>query len=438
MKNNAIIISVLAIILLVFTTCKKTPEVTDINNKIELSTLSTDNITSTSATSGGDVTNDGNSAITARGICWNATGNPSLENNLGYTSDGSGTGSFTSDITGLINNSIYYVVAYATNERGTAYGRVQSFKTLEIIIAVVATITPSNIQSNSAISGGDITNDGNGAITARGVCWNTTTNPSLENNIGYTSDGSGTGDFTSNITGLTENTTYYVAAYAINKKGTAYGQIKNFTTEISCGQLTINYGGQLYHTVQIGTQCWMEENLNIGTRINGSQEMQANSSIEKYCYDDSEENCDTYGGLYQWNELMQYATQEGVQGICPDGWHIPTDNEWKQMEMYLGMSQSEADNEGPRGTDEGRKLKSTSGWNYDGNGTNSSGFSALPWSARYSDGEFGSLGISGYWWSSTEGSDSVSWSRRLSNSNDQVFRWDYPKTYGYSVRCLKN
>ncbi|OYT15059.1 MAG: hypothetical protein B7C24_15045 [Bacteroidetes bacterium 4572_77] len=541
MKNKVIIISVLAIILLGFTACKKTPEKIDATVKKELPTLSTNaisNITPTTATSGGDVTSDGNSTGTARGICWNTTENPSLENNLGYTFDGSGTGNFTTNITGLINNTTYYiaayatneigtaygstksfstqeltlsevtttkpinitpttatsggditsdgnskvtargicwnttenpslednigytfdgsgigsftsnitdltdnttyyVAAYATNERGTAYGGVKSFTTLEITLAVVTTITPSNIHSNSAISGGDILNDGNSAVTARGVCWNTTENPSLENNIAYTSDGSGTVGFISNITGLTENTTYYVAAYATNEKGTAYGQVKNFTTEI-CGQLIINYGGQEYHGVPIGTQCWMKENLNIGTRINGNQEMQSNSTIEKYCYDENEANCDTYGGLYQWDEMMQYSTQEGAQGICPDGWHIPTDNEWKEMEMELGMSQSEANNTDWRGTNEGEKLRSKSGWNSNGNGTNSSGFTAFPGGFRSIGGSFIDLVDYGFWWTSTEYSGSYAWSRGLCYYFDQVDRNDNYRVYGYSVRCLKD
>ncbi|OYT14511.1 MAG: hypothetical protein B7C24_17930, partial [Bacteroidetes bacterium 4572_77] len=205
-----------------------------------------------------------------------------------------------------------------------------------------------------------------------------------------------------------------------------------------CGQLIVNYAEQVYHTVQIGNQCWMKENLNIGTRINGSQEMQSNSSIEKYCYDDNEANCDSYGGLYQWDEIMQYSTQESAQGICPNGWHIPSDNEWKEMEIFLGMKQREVDNTGFRGTDEGRKLKSASGWNSNGNGTNSSGFSALPGGYHHSSGSFRSLGDYDAWWSSSEYSGSSSWYRHLYYDHNQVVRSNYGKTNGFSVRCIKN
>ena len=196
--------------------------------------------------------------------------------------------------------------------------------------------------------------------------------------------------------------------------------------------------GNVYNTVQIGDQCWMKENLNVGIKINGDQEMQDNSTIEKYCYDDNETNCDIYGGLYQWNEMMQYTTQEDAQGICPSGWHLPTDAEWKQLEMHLGMSQSEADDTGWRGTDEGEKMKSISGWYNNGNGTNSSGFTALPGGYRYNSGSFYTLGSYGLWWSSTECSGTLAWYRGLDYDFDQVSRYDDYKTHGFSVRCLKD
>jgi len=197
--------------------------------------------------------------------------------------------------------------------------------------------------------------------------------------------------------------------------------------------------GQTYNTVQIGNQCWMAENLNIGTRIDGVSEQTNNSTIEKYCYDDDVANCDTYGGLYQWDEMMQYLTTEGVQGICPDGWHLPTDDEWKIMEMELGMTQVLADNLGWRGTDEGEKMKSTSGWYDNGNGTNNSGFTALPGGyCWYSGGSFNYIENSGYWWSSSEYSGSYALYRQLKYDYNMVSRSAYHKTLGHSVRCLKN
>jgi len=208
----------------------------------------------------------------------------------------------------------------------------------------------------------------------------------------------------------------------------------------SCG--TISYDGQTYQTVIIGTQCWMAENLNIGTRIDGSGNQSNNNTIEKYCYDNSTSNCDTYGGLYQWDEMMQYVTTEGVQGICPTGWHLPSDEEWKTMEMHLGMSQAQADGTGWRGTDEGGKLKETgtTHWVSPNTGaTNTSGFTALPGGYRDTTGNFSDLGNYGYWWSATASGSTVAWHRNLFYHFDEVYRTIYDdKENGFSVRCLRD
>ena len=175
--------------------------------------------------------------------------------------------------------------------------------------------------------------------------------------------------------------------------------------------------GQVYATVVIGTQTWFAENLNYET------------TTGSWWYDNLETNGAIYGRLYTWDAAMV---------ACPSGYHLPTDEEWKTMEMALGMSQSEADDTGYRGTNEGEKMKSTSGWYNNGNGTNSSGFNALPGGYRYYNGSFYHLGINGYWWSSTEGSGTLAWYRSLHYYGDQVNRNYYYKTGGYSVRCIKN
>jgi len=151
---------------------------------------------------------------------------------------------------------------------------------------------------------------------------------------------------------------------------------------------------------------------------------------DSWCYDDNKINCDKYGRLYNW---------EAAKKACPIGWRLPSHDQWKQMEMALGMSQSEADDDGWRGTDVGDKVKSTTGWNNNGNGTNSSSLNALPGGARNSSGSFLGLGV-GYWWSSSEhsGMYMYAWGRVLEYGSDQVHRYGYDKTYGFSVRCLKN
>ena len=199
---------------------------------------------------------------------------------------------------------------------------------------------------------------------------------------------------------------------------------------------------KVYATVKLGTQCWMAENLSVGTRINGNSNQTDNGIIEKYCYDDLESNCDIYGGLYQWDETMQYSMQQGVQGICPPGWHVPSDEEWKILEgtvdSQYGVGDSEWDATGWRGYDAGETLKSTNGWSYSGNGTDLYGFTALPGGYRGDTGSFNHLGNHGLWWSSTENNGSTTWTRNLHYGNVKVARNGRSKTDGYSLRCLKD
>ena len=184
-------------------------------------------VTSNSAVCGGNVTSAGNGTVTERGVCWSISENPTI--NDSHTNDGTGTGSYTSNITNLIENTTYYVRAYATNEVGTAYGEQKIFTAgSDITAPTVTTNDVSSVTSNSAVCGGNVTDNGGGIITARGICYGTSQNPTI--NDAHTSDGDGTGMFISNLTGLTENTTYYVRAYAINEAGTAYGEQKSFTT----------------------------------------------------------------------------------------------------------------------------------------------------------------------------------------------------------------
>jgi len=208
---------------------------TTLNGIASLSTTAITNITINSATSGGNITDDGGAAIIARGVCWNTTGNPTTGDNK--TTDGSGKGSYTSQLTGLELNTTYYVRAYSINYVDTTYGQQITFKTHNGILTITTT-SANIITANSVISGGDITNDGGAAITARGVCWNTKGNPTLESNDGHTIDGSGTGSFTSSLTGLTGNTTYYVRAYATNSVGTAYGNELPFKTSAVVSTIT--------------------------------------------------------------------------------------------------------------------------------------------------------------------------------------------------------
>jgi hypothetical protein len=201
--------------------------------------ITTNNLTSitqTTATCGGNIASDGASSITSRGVCWSTTNsNPTILDTK--TNNGTGIGSFTSSITGLTAGTTYYVRAYATNSVGTAYGNTRTFVTLSPTLpSGIVTTQISSITQNTASSGGSIANNGGATITSRGVCFSTTTsNPTIFNST--TNNGSGIGTFTSSLTGLTLNTTYYVRAYATNSVGTAYGNTVVFTTlNLSVGQ----------------------------------------------------------------------------------------------------------------------------------------------------------------------------------------------------------
>ena len=195
-----------------------------------VTTTAASNVTGTTADSGGNVTSDGGDAVTARGVCWGTAANPTTAGDK--TTDGTGTGAFTSNITGLAPVTTYHVRAYATNSVGTAYGGDESFTT-GVTVPTATTAAVSNIEMTSAVCGGTITADGGDTVTARGVCWNTSGTPASTDN--KTSDGTGTGTFTSSITGLSSGMTYYLRAYATNSAGTGYGNEVSLTTSTGGG-----------------------------------------------------------------------------------------------------------------------------------------------------------------------------------------------------------
>jgi uncharacterized protein (TIGR02145 family) len=201
-----------------------------------------------------------------------------------------------------------------------------------------------------------------------------------------------------------------------------------FNTGIPCpGEPTIQYEGITYHTVLIGTQCWLRENLNVGNKIDGALNQTNNlptNFIEKYCYDNLEANCTTYGGLYQWDEAMKYVTTEGAQGICPDGWHIPRGSELEALAVAVNW--------------DGNALKREDQGSGSGQGTNTSGFSALLAGNRNNNGNFYLLGHDTYIWSSTEGYATSAYNLYLYDDDSNIFLYHYDKEDGFSVRCLKD
>jgi uncharacterized protein (TIGR02145 family) len=162
--------------------------------------------------------------------------------------------------------------------------------------------------------------------------------------------------------------------------------------------------GKVYKYVQIGDQIWMAQNLAYRP-----------SNGNYWAYDNSSSNVETYGYLYDW---------QTAKNVCPTGWHLPSEAEWAQLTNFVGSNP-------------GTKLKAISGWS-SGNGTDDFGFSALPVGARYYDGNFGLIGYFGYWWSSTEYDTNRAWHRAMSRYDSNVLMDYYGKSWGFSVRCLRD
>jgi uncharacterized protein (TIGR02145 family) len=205
--------------------------------------------------------------------------------------------------------------------------------------------------------------------------------------------------------------------------------------------ITDTRDGQYYQVVHIDDLWWMAENLNIGTRIDIPQQQKNNDIIEKYCYMNDEANCNIYGGLYQWDELMQYGNVEFYHGICPSGWHVSTDEDWKQLEAFLGMKQSSIDSIGDyRGFDEGGMLKisGTEFWSSPNElATNSVGFSALPAGFRDTTGIISWLRQGAWFWNAeTYGGKPLF--RNLWYTNGKIAKSSDDKRFGVSARCVKD
>lgn len=197
-------------------------------------TSATSNITTTSVTCGGNIVTSGNSDITARGVCYSTSQDPTITNSK--TTDGTGLGFFTSSLTGLTAGTTYYFRAYATNSVTTSYGNQEVIQTaVNVVFPTVTTAEPTNITANAVTSGGDVTATGGGAVSARGVCWSANQNPTVADS--KTTDGTGTGAFQSQVAGLIPGT-YFLRAYATNSAGTGYGNMVTFTTEKTLPLLT--------------------------------------------------------------------------------------------------------------------------------------------------------------------------------------------------------
>lgn len=427
MKNKLAILSLLSLIILALSTgCKK-------NKTPIITTTPVTDITMTTAISGGSISDDGGSEIISRGICWSTSQEPTTDDNI--TSDGTGPGDFTSSMTGLSENTTYYVRAYAVNSSGTGYGNLETFTTSAAGMAVLTTVQITELTSSSCISGGNVESDGGRPVTEKGVCWSTTEGATINDN--RTSDGSGSGPFTSTITNLADGTVYYIRSYATNEFGTAYGNEYLIITPVT------DVEGNVYKTTRIGNQTWMAENLRT-THFNNNAPIPhvsdsiawMNISTPAYTwYRNNAANKDVHGALYTW-----YTVATGA--LCPSGWHVPTNAEFQAMEVSIGVPADSVDLWGWRGEDTGTKLKDSVSW-FTGNGTNSTGFSAKASGYRaWSNGEFRGMSEITYFWTATDDAannkPTVAWYRRLDGTSKYIYKATTGKAGGKSVRCIKN
>lgn len=422
-----------------------------------LTTTNASNITLIGASSGGSITSDGGADITARGVVWSTTQNPTIALTT-KTVDGTGTGSFTSSISGLAANTTYYVRAYATNSAGTSYGNEITFTTVSIQLPVLTTTAISNIGQTTSTSGGTISSDGGAIITERGVVWSTSQNPTVALST-KTIDGSGIGAFSSNVTSLSPNTQYYARAYATNSAGTAYGNEVSFTT------LTPNYAA-MYPTGTVFCNNVVTAVVDVTNPVTGKTWMDRNLGASRVAI--SSTDTQAYGDLYQWGRradghqcrnstttitrsstdqpshgnfiiIPNYNNQEdldwrtttnnnlwqGVSGInnpCPQGYRIPTRSE-------LNTEISSWNSQNSQGAFESN-LKLTSGGLRDAAGQ-------VELNTLYPSSINGPFGN---YWTSDDRISHVYNSMRaaLTLRNDGVWL-DYSyKAYGLSVRCIKN
>lgn len=377
-------------------------------------------VTSTSATVEFSITTDGGSQVFRKGVCWSENQNPTLENATGVSSTYN-----VAAISDLAASTTYYVRAFAVNMNGIGYGNELSFVTQPPILSQLRTTSVFVYDTKSASVNCIVENGGGAEVTSRGICWGTSTKPTLDDNI--IEKDFGLGSFSCEVTGLLSGTTYYVRAYATNSAGTAYGNELNFNTY---ADPVSDIDGNVYKAVKIGDQIWMGENLRTtkftdGTPITNVVDNNSWATAgAAFCWYNNDQNFKpTYGALYNW-----LAVSTGV--LCPVGWHIPSDSEWTTLELFLGVEYA------------GIRLKEAGFTHWlpyvssDGY-ANSTYFTALPGGHRNRLGTYEGMGYTGWWWSLTE-YNSIIYLREIDYQLWSIERFLADKNNGLSVRCIKD
>ncbi len=390
-----------------------------------MTTVSISSLTDSSVVTGGNIISDGGGTISARGVCWNTAGNPEIINDK--TADGSGSGTFTSHISGLAPGITYYVRAYSVNSAGVSYGNEITFTTLSTA-PILSTSAISLVTASGVSSGGNVISDGGAEVTRRGVCWSTSPHPATDDF--KAEEGIGMGSFRISLTGLNPDTKYYMRAYAVNSVGTGYGEEISFTTLELTGTVT-DFDGNIYQTLSIGTQIWMKENLKttklsdgtaIPVIIDNSWSILTIPALGWYNNDETYK--DKFGGYYNW-----YAVNTGK--LCPSEWHVPDDSDWATLFNFLGGL-----------TIAGGKMKEAglTDWKSPNTGaTNESGFTALPGGYRFpgSGSSFGGLTQNANWWTASRPDPNMGFHKQVQYDTPTVSQGGNVKNYGRNVRCIK-
>jgi uncharacterized protein (TIGR02145 family) len=363
--------------------------------------------------------------ISSRGFCWSFLPNPTILNS--HVEVGKGVGSFAIKEAGFIGGGTrYYARPFAVNSYGVFYGEEKIFFT-QFDIPTIQLLSLKDF-GLSAFTYANIADGGGKPVTQRGIVYSTTENPTTLND--KILSGTGIGEFSITVTGLTQKTTYFVRAFATNEVGTAYSNQIKLTTNTASTTIS-DLDGNIYNTVSIGNQIWMASNLSTSRYRNGayipyilnSNQWAAIKSpaLSFYNHDNSYET--NYGKQYNW-----YAVTD-TQGLCPVGWHIPTNSEWTVLSDFLGGLNVA-----------GGKMKATGTqfWSFPSNGSNSSGFTGLPGGFRNVDGTFGILGYNGFWWSATEENEQKAFNRSIIYTDNVLSVGSSSKNQGFSVRCLKD
>jgi uncharacterized protein (TIGR02145 family) len=304
---------------------------------------------------------------------------------------------------------------------------------------LIATVEVTGITDVSALSGGIIVFGEEAGYIDKGVVWGTVADPTVENNSGRNSQTGKNSEFISIIEGLKPGTIYYLRAYATNSSGTAYGDEQSFRTYL---QGVNDIDGNIYYTVKIGSQEWMGSNLKTSRYLNGDsiifisdrQEWGSVTGAARTVYNSENENERVYGSLYNW-----YAVTD-ARGICPAGWRVPADEDWKVLERELGMSTSSSNRSGLRDRYAGGRLKEkgTTRWNGPNIlATDEYGFRALPGGYIDIKGTSQTRARNGNWWTSTELNELNAMYRNLYHENAGIYRSGINKNSGFSVRCMR-